>query len=467
MKVWSNTKTLDGYVDEIEFTNNKEEANVALLGAKAINLSEFPKLIGIFRAGVSLSNIPLEEAKKRDHIKLGKSLDLIMMHHVAPGMPFFLPKGMIVLKELIEFVRKESYGDGYNEVRTPQILSSELWKTSGHWEHYKEDMFCIHHAEDDMEFGVKPMNCPAHMLIFKRDVRSYKDLPLRIAETSTLYRNERSGTLHGLTRVRSLSQDDTHIFLREDQILDEILILLDKIKRIYKIFDLSIDEVHLSTRPEDFLGEKKVWDRAEENLEKALKKAKIDYKINEGDGAFYGPKIDVKVKDAIGRQWQLATIQLDFQLPKRFKLEYVDEDNKKKTPVVIHRALLGSMERFLGIIIEHFSGKFPTWLSPVQVKILTLNDRSIEFANEVSSKLKDEGIRVETDYRTEKLEYKVREAQLEKVPYMLIIGDKEVENKTIAVRRRDNKVKFGVSLVDFLKTLKEEIRERDKELRFG
>ncbi|PKM87628.1 threonine--tRNA ligase, partial [Candidatus Falkowbacteria bacterium HGW-Falkowbacteria-2] len=308
----------------------------------------------------------MTEAEKRDHRKLGKELDLFMNHEYAPGMPFFLPKGMIILQELTQFVRRYSYGPGYREIRTPQLLNADLWKTSGHWGHYQEDMFCLHHAEDDTDMGIKPMNCPAHMLVFKRDLKSYKELPLRLAETTTLYRNEKSGTLHGLTRVRSLSQDDSHIFVRPDQILGEVTELLIKIKNIYQVFGLKIDEIHLSTRPEQFLGEIADWDKAEASLKQALEDAHLEYQINEGDGAFYGPKIDVKVKDAIGRQWQLATIQLDSQMPQRFELKYTDADGSAKTPIVIHRALLGSIERFLGVIIEHYAGAFPVWLMPDQ-----------------------------------------------------------------------------------------------------
>lgn len=397
-----------------------------------------------------------EEAEKRDHRKLGKELELFMLHDVAPGMPFFLPNGMILLNELIKFVRKYSYGEGYREIKTPQILNSDLWKISGHWENYKEDMFRLHHSDDDMDMGVKPMNCPAHMLVFKRDIRSYRDLPLRLAETTTLYRNEKSGTLHGLTRVRSLSQDDTHIFASDEQIFNEISAILEKIKNIYTIFGLEIDEIHLSTRPEKFLGEKSVWDKAENNLKEALEKAGLKYKINEGDGAFYGPKIDVKIKDAIGRQWQLATIQLDYQMPLRFGLEYVSGDGTPKTPVVIHRAILGSMERFLGIIIEHFAGAFPFWLSPVQVKVINVSENHLEYANEVLGKLKVAGIRAELSGENETLGKKIRAAEMQKVPYVIIVGEKEIEAKTISVRKRSHGDLGAKQLQDFIEEIKEE-----------
>jgi len=400
------------------------------------------------------------EAEKRDHRKLGKELNLFMNHEFAAGMPFFLPKGMIIVQELIRFIREYSYGVGYREVRTPQILNSELWKISGHWEHYQEDMFCMHHNEDDVDLGIKPMNCPAHMLVFKRDLHSYKELPLRLAETTTLYRNEKSGTLHGLTRVRSLSQDDTHIFLRPDQVLSEISDLLQKIKNIYKIFYLQIDEIHLSTRPEKFLGEKSVWDQAEDNLKTALTAAGLEYKINEGDGAFYGPKIDVKIKDAIGRQWQLATIQLDFQLPLRFELTYTDSDGSAKTPVVIHRALLGSIERFFGIIIEHYAGAFPLWLSPVQVSIIPVSEKFSEYAKEVENKLLAKNIRVEMNDKGESLGKRISETEKQKVPYILVVGEREMNEKSVNVRSRGIKEQQTLSVDEFIEKVVKEIEEK-------
>ncbi len=402
----------------------------------------------------------MAEAEKRDHRKIGKEQNIFMMHDVAPGMPFFLPQGFIMLNELIKLVREHSYGEGYKEVRTPQLFNSDLWKTSGHWEHYQEDMFILHHAEDDCDFGIKPMNCPAHMLVFKRDIKSYRDLPLRLAETTTLYRNEKSGTLHGLTRVRSLSQDDTHIFCRPDQILDEIAELLRKVKNIYKIFNLNIDEIHLSTRPEKFLGEKSVWDEAENNLKKALTDADLEYKINEGDGAFYGPKIDVKVKDAIGRQWQLATVQLDFQLPQRFDLHYTDDKGEFKTPVVIHRALLGSMERFLGVIIEHYAGIYPVWLSPTQIKIVSVAEAHVAGAKKLAGEFKAAGIRVEVDDANETVGNKIRKAVNEKVPYMLVIGDKEVNSELLNVRDRGAMETREIAKDKFINEVLEMIKNR-------
>lgn len=376
------------------------------------------------------------EAEKRDHRKICKEQNLTMLHEYAPGVPFFLPKGFIILQELTKFVREYSYGEGYSEIRTPQLFSAELWKQSGHWDHYQEDMFILHHAEDNCDLGIKPMNCPGHMLVFKRDLHSYRDLPLRLAETTTLYRNEKSGTLHGLTRVRSLSQDDTHIFARPDQVLSEIATLLQKIKDIYAVFDLKIDEIHLSTRPESFMGEIEVWNEAEDNLKTALNEAQLDYKINEGDGAFYGPKIDVKVKDAIGRQWQLATIQLDFQLPKRFELSYTDQNGNQITPIVIHRALLGSMERFMGVIIEHYSGSLPVWLSPAQVKIISVGEGHITHCQSLAQEFTSQGIRVEVDEASETVGNKIRKAVNERVPYMLVIGDKEASSPLLSVRDR-------------------------------
>lgn len=377
-----------------------------------------------------------EEAEKRDHKKLGKELNLFMMHDYAPGIPFFLPNGMQVLIELTKFAREYSYGEGYREIKTPQLFNAELWKTSGHWDHYQEDMFLIHHAEDNSDIGIKPMNCPGHMLVFKRDLYSYRDLPLRLAETTTLYRNEKSGTLSGLTRVRALSQDDTHIFLAEGQIFDEIVIILEKIKKIYEIFNLQIDVINLSTRPAEFLGEKETWDRAEEGLKKALEQSELDYVVDDGGGAFYGPKIDIKVKDAIGRQWQLATIQLDYQMPQRFGLEYTDADGSKKTPVVIHRALLGSMERFMGILIEHYTGAFPTWLSPVQAVIIPVSEKFTDYGQTIKEKMLAENIRVEIDDSAESLGKRIRNAEKKKMPYILVVGEKEIEAKAVAIRKR-------------------------------
>lgn len=398
------------------------------------------------------------EAEARDHRKIGKEQNLFMLHEFSPGNPIFLPKGMVILQELLSFVRRYSYGPGYQEVRTPHLLNADLWKISGHWDHYQEDMFILHHDEDNCDLGVKPMNCPAHMLIFKRDIHSYRDLPLRLAETSTLYRKEKSGTLHGLTRVRSLSQDDSHIFCQPDQLLSEITELLKKIQTIYKIFNLQIHEIALSTRPEKFMGERAVWDQAEQELKKALENAQLDYKIQEGDGAFYGPKIDTIVKDAIGREWQLATIQLDFQLPERFGLHYTAEDGKQLTPVVIHRAILGSIERFFGVIIEHYAGAFPVWLSPVQIKLLPVSQTHIPAAKKLEAELIDSGLRVATDEANETVGNKIRKASTEKVPYVLVIGDKETDGKILSIRDRGSDQTRTIGKEEFVSEVLEKIK---------
>lgn len=400
------------------------------------------------------------EAEKRDHRKIGKEQDLFMLHEYAPGVPFFLPHGMTLLQEMIKLVRELSYGPGYHEVRTPQLLNAALWKISGHWDHYRDDMFILHHADDNCDLGVKPMNCPAHMLIFQRDIRSYRDLPLRLAETTTLYRNEKSGTLHGLTRVRSLSQDDSHIFCRPDQVREEIILLLNKVQEIYRIFGLEIDEINLSTRPEKFLGERSVWDKAEADLEAAMESAGVSYQRKEGDGAFYGPKIDVQVKDAIGRQWQLATIQLDFQLPERFDLSYAAADGSHQRPVVIHRAILGSIERFLGVIIEHYAGIFPVWLAPVQAKIVTVAESHIAPARALGDRLRAAGIRVEIDEANETVGNKIRKAAGEKVPYMLVMGDKEAAGSLLSVRDRGQQDTRTIEADALIEEISLKIKER-------
>jgi threonyl-tRNA synthetase len=382
-----------------------------------------------------------EEIAKRDHRVLGPKLGLFMFHELAPGLPFFLPNGSVVRNELEKFIREESYGQGYKEVRLPQMFDSELFKTSGHWDHYKDDMFVF--KIENRDFGLKPMNCPGHMLLFKQGLYSYKDLPLRFAEMTTLYRNELTGALGGLTRTRGFAQDDTHIFLTPDQVMDEVAELLKRIKHIFGIFGMTVEDVVLSTRPEQSLGDKKDWDSAEDALSKALKKAKWDFEINPGDGAFYGPKIDMRIKDVLGRKWQLSTIQLDFQMPKRFELEYVDEKGQKQTPIVIHRALLGSIERFLGILIEQFAGAFPTWLAPVQAKLLPITDKQNKYAEQVLAELREAGIRAELDDRNESVGKKIREAEMEKVPYMLIIGEKEEKAKGVAVRGRNHPVRHA------------------------
>ncbi len=400
----------------------------------------------------------LQEAEKRDHLKLGRELDLFHFHEESPGAPFFYPKGTIIYNELIDFMMEEYRKRGYQEVITPLLYDKSLWMTSGHWEHFKDDMFI--QQVDGREFSLKPMNCPSHCLIYSTHGKSYRDLPVRIADFAVLHRNEIRGALHGLTRTRKFSQDDSHIFCREDQIEQELSGVLDFVKKVFTdTFKMKYHMV-LSTKPEKAMGDPKLWEKAEHVLESMLKKYKIDYKVNKGDGAFYGPKIDLLVEDALNRKWQLSTVQLDFQMPKRFNLSYVDEKDNKVQPVMIHRAILGSLERFIGVITEHFAGKFPLWLNPEQVRVMTVTDRNNKFAEEIFGKLKEENIRAKLDVTNETISKKVRDAQLEKVNYMITIGDKEVDNKTLAVRTREGKVSFGIKLDDFISQLKKEIQSR-------
>lgn len=390
----------------------------------------------------------IEEAEKRDHRKLGKDLEWFNFFEESPGAPFFYPKGAIIYNSLLNFIREEYRKRGYNEVITPLLYEKTLWVTSGHWEHFRENMFTL--QSEGKDYALKPMNCPSHILIYKSKSRSYRELPFRIADFAPLHRNELSGVLAGLTRVRKMSQDDAHIFIAPEQVEDEIFRVLDFTNYIYrKVFDFEFD-VELSTRPEKSMGSMDEWDKAEESLKKALEKKKIDYKIKQGEGAFYGPKIDFHIKDALGRSWQLATIQLDFQLPERFDATYVGQDNSKHKVVMIHRALLGSIERFLGILVEHYAGKLPLWLAPVQVKILTVADRFEKYAIKLKEELEKRSIRVEVDSRTESLGYKVREAQHQKIPLILTVGEKEEKNNSVAVRTLDNKVYFDVNTDEFL-----------------
>ena len=378
----------------------------------------------------------LEEAKKRDHRKLGKELDLFFFDETAPGMAYWMPKGFAMMNILIDYWRKVHKARGYQEFSGPQLNSSSLWKTSGHWDHYKEDMFVLEDS-DGNEQALKPMNCPNAIKIFQSKLRSYKDLPLRYSDIDVIHRNEKSGQLNGLFRVRMFRQDDAHNFITEDQIGSEIKDVIEIAKGLYEVFGLDF-ELTLSTRPDDFMGDIELWNKAEANLKEVLDElcGKDQYRINEGDGAFYGPKIDIKMKDCLGREWQMGTVQVDFQLPLRFNLSYIDSDGEKKAPILVHRALFGSFERFIGIITEHFAGKFPVWLAPVQVKVLPISDSQVEYAKEVVAKLEEKGIRVELDDRSEKIGYKIREAQLSKVPYMLILGEKEVEANAVGVRAR-------------------------------
>lgn len=395
----------------------------------------------------------IEEAKKRDHRKLGKELGLFAIMEEGPGFPFFLPKGMVLKNLLIDYWRKLHTREGYVEISTPIILSRHLWENSGHWDHYKDNMYTT--VIDDEDYAVKPMNCPGGMLVYKVEPRSYKDLPMRVGELGLVHRHEKSGQLHGLMRVRCFTQDDAHIFMTEDQVQDEIKGVARLIDEVYSKFGFKY-HVELSTRPEDSMGTDEEWEMATNALRGALESLGLDYVVNEGDGAFYGPKIDFHLEDSIGRTWQCGTIQLDFQMPQRFDLEYTGADGEKHRPIMIHRVAFGSIERFIGILIEHYAGKFPVWLSPVQVKILPVSEKFADYAEKVSDALKEAGVRVETDDRSEKLGYKIRSAQMEKVPYMLIVGEKEVEGECVSVRRRDEGDIGSMSVGEFAKLVLED-----------
>ncbi|WP_099188709.1 threonine--tRNA ligase [Tepidibacter mesophilus] len=399
----------------------------------------------------------LEEAKKRDHRKLGKELGLFVIPDEGPGFPLFLPRGMELKNKLLEYWREIHRKDGYVEIETPIILNRELWETSGHWYHYKENMYTV--QIDESDFAIKPMNCPGGMLAYKTQMHSYKDFPMRVGELGRVHRHELSGALHGLMRVRAFTQDDAHIFMLPEQIKDEIKGVANLIDGIYKTFGFKY-HVELSTRPEDSIGTNEEWEIAENGLREALEELGLDYKLNEGDGAFYGPKIDFHLQDCIGRTWQCGTIQLDMQLPQRFDLNYIGKDGEKHRPVMIHRVAFGSIERFIGILIEHFAGKFPLWLAPVQVKVLPISDKYMDYANQVKEILFDKGIRIEIDNRAEKIGYKIREAQLEKVPYMLIVGEKEQENNEISVRSRDKGEVGSISVDEFIESILKEQKER-------
>ncbi len=394
----------------------------------------------------------LEEAKRRDHRKLGKELGLFMMADEGPGFPFFLPKGMVLRNTLLDYWRQAHKRYGYVEISTPIILNQELWHRSGHWDHYKNNMYTT--VIDGEDYAVKPMNCPGGMLVYKNEPHSYRDLPLRMAELGLVHRHELSGALHGLFRVRCFTQDDAHIFMTPAQMKDEIKNVVKLFDEIYSTFGLSY-QIELSTMPEDHMGDEEVWHFAEETLQAAITEMGKDFVINAGDGAFYGPKLDFHLSDSLGRTWQCGTIQLDFQMPERFELEYVGEDGEKHRPVMIHRALLGSIERFIGVITEHFAGAFPTWLAPVQVKVLPVTDRAAEYADQVARSLDGQGFRVEVDHRNEKIGKKIREAQLEKVPYMLVVGDRDMENGTVSPRHRSDGDLGAMSMEDFTALLKD------------
>ena len=398
----------------------------------------------------------LEEAKKRDHRKLGKELKLFTLLEEGPGFPFFLPKGMIVKNTLIDFWREIHKKAGYVEVSTPIILNRQLWERSGHWDHYKENMYTT--VIDDEDYAIKPMNCPGGMLVYKQDLHSYRDLPLRVGELGIVHRHEKSGALHGLMRVRCFTQDDAHIFMTPEQIRDEIKGVVALIDSVYKLFGFKY-HVELSTRPEDSMGSDEAWETATNGLKGALEDLGMDYVINEGDGAFYGPKIDFHLQDSIGRTWQCGTIQLDMNLPERFELEYTDKDGSKKRPVMIHRVCFGSIERFIGILIEHYAGAFPTWLSPVQAKVLTISEKFNDYAADVAAKLEAAGIRVETDDRAEKIGFKRREARNERIPYIIVVGEKDVEANMVSLRTRAGE-EGQKSLDEVIERMTKEIKER-------
>jgi threonyl-tRNA synthetase len=406
----------------------------------------------------------LDEAKKRDHRKLGRELDLYAFHDVSPGAPFWLPNGWTLVRELERFVREVLDARGYQEISTPILVNKRLWEQSGHWDHYRENMFLV--ESEEQVFGLKPMNCPESTLVYRHALRSYRDLPLRFSDMGRLHRNERSGTLTGLMRVRQFTQDDAHIYCRLDQIQDEITALLELVREWYKTFMLE-PFFKLSTRPEKSLGTDEQWQAAEGALQDALRANGLAFELNPGDGTFYGPKIDVDVQDALGRRWQVATIQVDFQQPDRFALEYIDSDGQAKRPVMIHRAIFGSFERFVGVLVEHYAGAFPTWLAPVQARVLPISEKHIDYARTVHGRLRAARIRAELDDRNEKLGYRIRDAQVRKVPYMLVVGAREAENGTVSLRHRSGDDLGAVPIDRVLADLAREIGSRDTSLAVG
>lgn len=396
----------------------------------------------------------LEEAKKRDHRKIGKEMDLFALYDEAPGFPFFLPKGMIIRNELENFWKMEHRKRGYEEIKTPLIMNEQLWRTSGHWDHYKDNMYFT--KIDDEDYAIKPMNCPGSLLVYKRKIWSYRELPVRMGELGQVHRHELSGALHGLMRVRTFTQDDAHIFMLPEQIKDEVVGVLKLIDDIYKMFGFTY-HIELSTKPENSMGTEEEWETAENALSEAIQSIGAPYVINEGDGAFYGPKLDFHLEDSIGRTWQCGTIQLDMQMPQRFDITYVGPDGEKHRPVMIHRAIFGSIERFIGILTEHFAGKFPLWIAPIQVKLLTVTEKFVDYASEVAKKFEDAGIRAETDLRNEKIGYKLREARNERNPYICIIGEKEVEARNLTVRNNKTGEQFEMTPDELQAKLLEEI----------
>lgn len=401
----------------------------------------------------------LDEAEKRDHRKLGKELDLFSFHEEGPGFPFWHPKGTFLFNKLLDYWREEHYKEGYKEVKTPMILDRKLWERSGHWDNYKENMYFT--KIDNRDFAVKPMNCPGGILIFKEQIPSYRELPMKIGEIGHVHRHELSGTLAGLFRVRAFTQDDAHIYMTPEQIKEQVIGVINLTDKIYKTFGYEYI-VELSTRPEKSIGSDEIWEKATGALKEALDSKKIKYKINEGDGAFYGPKIDFHLKDTLGRTWQCGTIQLDMAMPEKFNIQYIAEDGNRHKVVMLHRTVLGSIERFLGILIEHYAGKFPLWLSPEQARILTVADRFLPYAKKVSEELKKAGIRVEIDSRAESVSYKVREAQKQKIPIIINLGEKEEQNETVAIRTLDNKLHFGIKISDLVKKVNKNIDDKEQ-----
>ena len=404
----------------------------------------------------------LEEAEKRDHRKLGRELELFTWaDEVGPGLALWQPKGAIVRKTLEDLSRQMHLDHGYEPVYTPHVGRAVLWETSGHLGFYRENMFPSMNADDGSEYFAKPMNCPFHVLVYRSKTRSYRDLPLRLSELGTVYRYERSGVVHGLLRARGLTQDDSHIFCRPDQVVDELVGVIDFFRALYATVGMGPDRVRFSTKPDEYVGTDEMWELAEAAIPEALDRAGIEYTVDEGDGAFYGPKIDIDVRDAIGRYWQVCTVQVDFNFPERFGLEYTDEDNVHKRPVMIHRALFGSVERFVGVLVEHYAGAFPTWLAPVQTVIVPIADRHTEHAEKLAAELRGRGVRVDVDDSRETMQLKVRNAEVQKVPYVLVVGDKELENNTVAVRPHGGKPKFGVAFDDFVGEIADEIEARE------
>lgn len=400
----------------------------------------------------------LEEAAKRDHRKLGKELGLFVIKEEGPGFPFFLPKGMALRNELENFWREVHHDFEYNEIRTPIILNKHLWETSGHWEHYRENMYTT--IIDDEEYAIKPMNCPGGILVYQNEMHSYRDLPLRYAELGLVHRHELSGALHGLFRVRAFTQDDAHVFMLPEQMQSELMKVIELFDRIYSQFGLKY-HVELSTKPDNAMGDDAIWEAATEALRNAIEAKGIDYVINPGDGAFYGPKLDYHIEDSLGRTWQCGTIQLDMNLPERFNVEYIGEDGQKHRTIMIHRACFGSMERFIGILTEHYAGAFPTWMAPVQVKVLPISEKHVEYANQLAKQMRHDYVRVEVDDRNEKIGYKIRQAQMEKVPYMLVVGDKEMEDNSVNVRKHGGDELGTVPFDEFFNSIKNEIKERN------